>query len=100
MKYIKWNWKISANAAIKDQLQEIIYLDNDSKNGTITVSMPNTPENYIEIKANAKLISAAPELAEICYGILQLWHAKSSNMYKKEPDHLEKIRKALKKAGI
>lgn len=49
--------------------------------------------------ANAKLISAAPELANACYAVLQSWHAKMSNMHKQEPYYLQQIRDALVKAG-
>jgi len=51
-----------------------------------------------EVIANAKLTAVAPDFISICDEILILWHSKSSNMNKKEPIYLEKIRQALRDA--
>lgn len=61
---------------------------------TENLTMPLT-----EVEANANLIAAAPELLEACNLVLNAWHSKISNMHKKEPEYLEIIRKAIKKAN-
>lgn len=46
----------------------------------------------------ATLLKAAPELLEACNAALNDWHAKPSNINKKEPKYLAILRAAIAKA--
>lgn len=55
-------------------------------------------EHVAENLANAKLIAAAPDLLKVCCLVLDEWHSKTSNMYKKEPIFVQLAREAIRKA--
>ena len=52
-----------------------------------------------EVMANARLIAAAPHLAEACEAALKYWHSNGRNFQSAEPAYLTAIRAALAKAG-
>lgn len=51
-----------------------------------------------ETKANARLISAAPDLLEAAEARLNEWHSLSVNMERKEPESVKLARSAISKA--
>jgi len=91
-KFTKGSWKIQPYAVVNMPLLADTYFESTDKVIGLVFGHDE------KAMANSKLIAAAPELFEVCNEILNLWHSKESNMYKKEPAYMEQIRKALNKA--
>lgn len=61
----------------------------------INVDLENHPEALNAICD----IDTLTSLYEACQHVIKDWHSKDSNFDKKEPEYLEIVRKAVKKAG-
>lgn len=89
-----WNFEFTQTNAFT------VYKKVDGKDSYFDIAYLMTDQQLKseEQSANAQLISAAPELLEVCQKVLNEWHSNIKNSQKKEPEYLEPMRKAINKA--
>ena len=101
MKHTKGEWGYSDSLLKSDGFLEIFSsFDEDGISPIADVHADNegiirSPEEAI---ANAKVISATPNLLEACEEVLNDWFSYDEHFSEKEPIYLEKVRNAINKA--
>ena len=82
-------WKLHGRSTTN----HTVLLTNDD--GTVGIGRVFHEGGREESYANARLITAAPELLAACQAVIDEWHSKNSNFHTRKPQYLEQARKAI-----